>query len=58
MVKDRIVVNITEFLSSFEATASTCVALDYRLVHLIIVLSANLIELRPALDLDELACRD
>ena len=37
------------------ATGSTCVTLDYRLVHLIIVLGTDLIELGSALYLDELA---
>ena len=58
MVKDRIVVNsieLLDFSSSLIATGSTCITLYYRLVHLIIVLSADLIELSPTLNLDELA---
>ena len=51
-------VNITEFPSSFKATTSTGITLYYRLVHLIIVLGAYLIELSPTFDLDELARGD
>ena len=45
-------------MNSLIATGSTCITLDYRLVHLIIVLGTDLIKLCPTLDLDELACCD
>ena len=55
MVKEKIFEIV---LSSLIAAGSTCITLYYRLVHIIIVLGTDLIELSPALDLDELARGD